>query len=134
MRGRRAAAVGIDDHLAEVRRGLDRMTPQQAYAATEAGSLLVDTRMERQRAAQGELPGALVVDRTVLEWRLDPASDSRLAIADSYDLAVIVICAEGYSSSLAAGSLRAIGLHRSTDVIDGVVGWQRAGLPLSRMA
>jgi rhodanese-related sulfurtransferase len=90
----------------------------------------VDTRTEPQRSEQGELPGALVIDRTVLEWRLDPASGAAIPEATGYDLQVIVLCRQGYSSSLAAASLRAVGLHRATDVIGGVEAWAAAGLPL----
>ncbi len=72
---------------------------------------------------KGELPGALVIERNVLEWRLDPASDARLPIAD-YDLEVIVLCQEGYTSSLAAGALQDLGIHRATDVIGGYAAWR----------
>lgn len=99
-------------------------------AAADSGALLVDTRTETQRAGQGELPGALVIDRTVLEWRLDPASEARIPEAVDYDIGVIVVCRQGYSSSLAAASLRAIGLRRATDLIGGVEAWVTAGLPL----
>ena len=121
---------GIDQYLTESRRGLDRMTPRDAYAAKTAGWLLVDIRTDPQRRAQGRLPRAAEIDLTVLEWRLDPASESRISAATSFELPVIVICRQGYSSSLAAARLRAIGLHRATDVIDGVEGWQRDGLPV----
>ncbi|MFI5891433.1 rhodanese-like domain-containing protein [Actinoplanes sp. NPDC051513] len=108
---------------------MDRLTPQQARTATAAGALLVDTRTEVQRREQGELPGALVIDRTVLEWRLDPASPDRIPEATGYDLLVIVVCRQGYSSSLAAASLRALGLTRATDMIGGFEAWVAAGLP-----
>ena len=77
--------------------------------------MVVDIRPAAQRAAEGELPGALVVERNVLEWRFDPASDARLDIAD-HDLAVIVLCQEGYTSSLAAAALHELGVWRATDV------------------
>jgi rhodanese-related sulfurtransferase len=108
-----------------------RLTPHEAVAAARAGALLVDTRTEWQRAAQGEVPGALVIDRTVLEWRLDPASGASIPEATGYDLLVVVLCRQGFSSSLAAASLRAVGLHRATDVVGGVEAWAAAGLPLS---
>lgn len=123
---------GVDAVLAAARAGVPRLTPVQALAAARAGALLVDTRTEWQRAAQGELPGALVIDRTVLEWRLDPLSDARLPEAVGPQLLVVVVCRQGYSSSLAAASLRAVGLPRATDVIGGVEAWIEAGLPLSR--
>ena len=91
--------------------------------------LLIDTRTDRQRAVQGDLPGAIVIDRTVLEWRLDPTSVSRIREATGFDRQIVVVCRQGYSSSLAAASLRAIGLHRATDVIGGVEAWLAAGLP-----
>jgi rhodanese-related sulfurtransferase len=123
--------VGIDYVLAEARAGVRRMTPEETEAARRTGALVVDTRTEIQRREQGELPGAIVIDRTVLEWRLDPASDARIPEARDYDLEIVVVCRQGYSSSLAAASLRSIGLLRSTDMIGGVEAWQRAGLPLA---
>jgi rhodanese-related sulfurtransferase len=108
-----------------------RLTPAEAVAATARGALLVDTRTETQRHRQGELPGAVVIDRTVLEWRLDPASAWHIPEATSYDLEVVVVCRQGYSSSLAVASLRAVGLHRATDVAGGVEAWEAAGLPLT---
>jgi rhodanese-related sulfurtransferase len=125
-------ASGVDELLAEARRGLSRLSPEEAAAAVAAGALLVDTRTERQRAAQGELPGAVVVDRTVLEWRLDPTSPDRIPEAGDPDLRVVVVCRQGYSSSLAAASLQRLGLHRATDVIGGVEAWVAAGLPVHR--
>lgn len=104
----------------------------EAAAATRSGSLLIDTRTEMQRAEQGELPGALVIARTVLEWRLDPACEARIPEATSYDTEIIVVCRQGFSSSLAAASLRTVGLRRATDLIGGVEAWVAAGLPLHR--
>lgn len=106
------------------------MSPAQAARAHEDGALLIDTRTEAQRCEQGELPGAIVIDRTVLEWRLDPHSPWRIPEAKSADVEVIVLCREGYSSSLAAASLQAVGLHRATDVVGGVDAWIAAGLPV----
>ena len=113
----------IDDVLASARERLVRVTPAQARTAWGAGAVVVDIRPAAQRAAEGELPGALVIERNVLEWRLDPASDARLPIAD-YDLAVIVLCQEGYTSSLAAAALQDLGIHRATDVIGGYAAWR----------
>jgi rhodanese-related sulfurtransferase len=90
--------------------------------------VLVDIRPAAQRASEGTVPGALVVERNVLEWRFDPRSDACLPIAD-YDLHVIVLCSEGYTSSLAAASLRDLGVHRAGDVIGGFQAWKAAGLP-----
>ena len=122
---------GVEDLLAASRAGVRRLTPDELVAAAGRGALVVDTRTEAQRRRQGELPGALVIDRTVLEWRLDPAGDARIPEATSYDLEVVVVCRQGYSSSLAAASLRALGLHRATDLVGGVEGWLAAGLPVS---
>ncbi len=122
---------GVDALLDEARAGLDRLGPHEARAAQAAGALLVDTRTDVQRRAQGELPGALVIDRTVLEWRLDPASPHRIPEATGHDVQVIVVCRQGYSSSLAAAGLQALGLHRATDLAGGVEAWLAAGLPVT---
>lgn len=122
---------GIDAVLAASRDGVRRLTPAEVLEAAARGALVVDTRTEAQRRRQGELPGAVVIDRTVLEWRLDPAGDHRIPEAGGYDLEVVVVCRQGYSSSLAAASLRAVGLHRATDMVGGVEGWLAAGLPMS---
>jgi rhodanese-related sulfurtransferase len=121
---------GIDAVVAQARLRLDRLEPAKAHAAAQAGAILVDTRPAFQRHEHGEIPGAVVIDRNVLEWRLDPACDARLSIADSHDLHVIVICQQGYSSSLAAASLQDLGLWRATDVIGGFEAWREAGLPV----
>jgi rhodanese-related sulfurtransferase len=122
---------GIDAVLAASRAGVRRLTPVEVLEASARGALVVDTRTETQRRRQGELPGAVVIDRTVLEWRLDPASDDRIPEATGYDLEVVVVCRQGYSSSLAAASLRAVGLHRATDLAGGVEAWIALGLPMS---
>ncbi|MCU7724941.1 rhodanese-like domain-containing protein [Actinoplanes sp. KI2] len=123
---------GVDAALERAREGMDRLDPDETVAAVAAGALLIDTRTDRQRARQGELPGAIVIDRTVLEWRLDPLSDSRIAEATGHDLHIVVACRQGYSSSLAAASLRALGLHRATDLAGGVEAWLAAGLPTTQ--
>lgn len=125
------ASRGIDDVLAASRVGVRRLTPQDVVEAAARGALVVDTRTEAQRRRQGELPGAVVIDRTVLEWRLDPASDARIPEAGSYDLEVVVVCRQGYSSSLAAASLRSVGLHRATDMVGGMEAWIADGQPVS---
>jgi rhodanese-related sulfurtransferase len=124
----------IDELLAASRRGVRRLTPEETVAAAARGALVVDTRTEAQRRRQGELPfellpGVLVIDRTVLEWRLDPSSDARIPEATGTDLQLVVVCRQGYSSSLAAASLRALGLTRATDLAGGVEAWLAAGLP-----
>ena len=120
----------VGEILAQARGRLKRLGPQQAYDAMHAGALLVDIRPQAQRAAEGELPGALVVERNVLEWRLDPASDARLPEAGDYGRQVIVICSEGYASSLAAASLQDLGLANATDLAGGFHAWAGSGLPV----
>jgi rhodanese-related sulfurtransferase len=120
----------INEVLEQARRRLVRVEPQEAAAELANGALLVDTRTETQRAKQGEIPGAIVIDRTVLEWRLDPTSPSRIEQATDYQIRVIVVCAEGFSSSLAAASLQDIGLVNATDLIGGFLAWKAAGLPV----
>jgi rhodanese-related sulfurtransferase len=122
----------IDDILARDRGRFLRIEPKQAAKEQASGALLVDTRTAPQRAQQGEIPDAVVIDRTVLEWRLDPASPSRIAQATDHKVRIILICAEGYSSSLAAASLQDIGLVNATDVIGGFQAWKAAGLPTTR--
>lgn len=126
--------LGIDRVLARVRAGLPRLTAAEAAAAVRRGALLVDTRPEWQRAAHGEIPGAIVVERNHLEWRLDPLSPYRIREADGHERQWIVVCQEGFSSSLAAESLRRIGLRRATDLVGGFLAWREAGLPVVRPA
>ena len=123
----------IDQILAEARSRLERVGPQQAARAAGEGALLVDIRPAAQRAAEGEIPGALIVERNVLEWRFDPASAARLPQA-SYDLRVIVVCSEGYTSSLAAAALQDLGVRHATDLDGGFCAWQAAGLPVTAPA
>jgi rhodanese-related sulfurtransferase len=113
----------IDEVLASARAGLARLTPAQAQSAWQAGAVVVDIRPQAQRRHEGELLGALVIERNVLEWRLDPVSDARLPIA-AYDLQVIVLCQEGYTSSLAAAALQDLGISRATDVVGGYAAWR----------
>ena len=120
----------IDELLGRARRRLVRVTPQRAAQEMAAGALLVDIRNSEQRGADGEIPGAIVIDRTVLEWRLDPTSAFRIPQASDPHAPVIVICNEGYSSSLAAATLQDLGLDRATDVIGGFQAWREAGLPV----
>jgi rhodanese-related sulfurtransferase len=119
----------VDDLLARARARLHRLEPADAAAAVERGALLVDTRPEWQRREEGEIPGALLIERNHIEWRLDPASDARIPEAVDHDVEVIVVCSEGYASSLAAASLQDLGLHRATDLIGGFRAWREAGLP-----
>jgi rhodanese-related sulfurtransferase len=118
----------IDDLLAEARARIDRLSPVETLEAQRRGALVVDTRSERDCSVEGGIPGALVIERTVLEWRLDPRSPSRVPQA-SYDAHVVVVCSEGYSSSLAAATLRELGITYATDMIGGFRAWKIAGLP-----
>jgi rhodanese-related sulfurtransferase len=120
----------IDQILAEARARLDRLSPTAASREVRDGALLVDIRPAAQRAAEGEIPGALTVERNVLEWRFDPASAARLPQA-SYGARVIVVCSEGYTSSLAAAALQDLGVRRATDLDGGFRAWQAAGLPVA---
>ncbi|MEV6376437.1 rhodanese-like domain-containing protein [Micromonospora musae] len=122
---------GVEALLEQARAGLQRLTPHETVETVRSGALLIDTRAERHRRDQGDLPGAIVIDRTVLEWRLDPASPWRIPEATGYDRQIVLVCRHGYSSSLAAASLQALGLRRATDMIGGVQAWIAAGLPLS---
>lgn len=119
--------------LAHARSRFMRLTPLQADRAVHRGALLVDVRAESQRRRDGEIPGALVIDRTVFEWRLDPLSPSRIEPAVERHAQVVVICNQGFSSSLAAATLLDMGFTRATDVIGGAQAWRAAGLPLVRV-
>ncbi|KAI1614618.1 rhodanese domain-containing protein [Exophiala viscosa] len=123
----------IEQILASARSELKRLTPKEAYEKLTGNrdppAILVDIRPAAQRAAKGEIEGSLIIERNVLEWRFDPQSKTRLPIADRYDHNIIVLCQEGYTSSLAAKALRDIGLKNSTDVVGGIRDWQEAGLP-----
>jgi rhodanese-related sulfurtransferase len=121
--------VGVEDLLKEARRGLDRVSPAEAQAAAEDGALLIDIRSESQRGRDGEVPGAHVVARNVLEWRLDPASADRDPALARRDRRVILMCDEGYQSSLAAATLKRFDLDAS-DVVGGFQAWRAAGLPV----
>jgi rhodanese-related sulfurtransferase len=122
--------MGIDTRLEQARQRLVRLTPDQASVRVSEGAVLVDIRPERQRRAEGEVPAAHVVERNVLEWRFDPTSEAALPFA-SDDLEVIVLCQEGYTSSLAAEALVELGISRATDVAGGFAAWRAAGLPWS---
>jgi rhodanese-related sulfurtransferase len=124
--------VGIDELLERVREEYERIEPREAYDAAHRGeALLVDIRYAALRQRDGVIPGALVVERNELEWRLDPRGSHRAPEATGHDLRVVVICNEGYASSLAAASLHRLGLHRATDLIGGFQAWKAAGLPVT---
>jgi rhodanese-related sulfurtransferase len=123
--------AAIDSLLAGARAGLVRLDPGAAAAAVNDGALLVDIRPEAQRRNEGDVPGALLVERNVLEWRMDPTSPSCLPEILGPAQVIVVLCSEGYASSLAAATLRQLGLERATDVIGGFHAWRRAGLPVA---
>ena len=124
-------ARGIEDVLAAARTRLRRVSPDEAYdAMVKKEATLVDIRPESQRAIEGSIPDALIVERNVLEWRFDPACSARLPFVTDHDIRVIVFCSEGYTSSLAAASLQDLGLHRATDMNGGFQGWKAMGLPI----
>ena len=118
-------------HLARARQGLARVSARQAFGEMGEGALLVDTRTFEQRRVQGDVPGALLIDRTVFEWRLDPTGPWCIPQVTGPDARIIVMCRQGFSSSLAAASLQAIGLTRATDIIGGFEAWRDAGLPVT---
>jgi rhodanese-related sulfurtransferase len=122
-------AASIDELLAEARSDLTRLRPEAAFAALTDGAILVDIRPLEQRIVEGEVPGAIVIGRNVLEWRLDPRSEARIPAIARPDARIIVMCSEGYASTLAAATLRRIGLPRATDLDGGVQAWKAAGLP-----
>ncbi|HEX6345774.1 rhodanese-like domain-containing protein [Umezawaea sp.] len=119
----------VDTYLAEARAHLDRVTPQELDAIKDGDTLIIDTRPLHNRVADGEIPGSIPVERIVLEWRLDPEGDFRLP-GFTADTTVVVLCNEGYSSSLAARDLQRIGLPKATDLVGGFRAWAAAGLPV----
>ena len=125
---------GVAEMLYDARSRLDRVPARRAFRELQSDrAVLVDIRPAAQRAAEGEVAGwlgPLVIERNVLEWRFDPRSDARVAEA-AYDLRVIVLCQEGYTSSLAADSLQRLGILRATDVVGGFKAWREAGLPVA---
>lgn len=127
----RTGALSIEQILSAARARLKRLSPDEAYEAVgKTEAILVDIRPEGQRAMEGSIAGALVVERNVLEWRFDPASSARLPVVTGHDLQVIVFCSEGYTSSLAAAALQDLGLHRATDIVGGFHAWRAKGLPV----
>jgi rhodanese-related sulfurtransferase len=125
--GHRARYAGVDHLLADARASLERLEPDQAAAAVRDGALIVDIRPQAQRVEEGEIPGALVIERNHLEWRLDPGSDAR-APAALAGQRWVVLCSEGYTSSLAAATLNSIGVP-ATDIVGGFRAWVARGLP-----
>jgi rhodanese-related sulfurtransferase len=123
--------TSVEQLLAAARARLDRLTPAQAHAAMARGAILVDIRSDAQRAADGVIPGARHVPRNVLEWRLDPACPHRDPLLGRRDARPLLLCDEGYQSSLAAATIRSFGVPAATDVIGGFQSWRAAGLPVT---
>ena len=126
----RSSPRSIAEVLTAARARLVRLDPRAAASAAAAGALLVDIRPVEVRHRDGEVPGALIVDRNVLEWRLDPSSPDRLAAVRGHDQTIILFCTEGYASSLAAAALQDLGLVNATDLEGGFLAWAAAGLPV----
>jgi rhodanese-related sulfurtransferase len=120
----------IDDLLASARGRIRRLGPHETAAARRRGAMLIDIRPTIQRRWEGEVPGAVVVERNVLEWRLDPASAHRLAQITDHDREIIVMCSEGYASSLVAATLVELGYTSAGDLEGGFQAWAKAGLPV----
>jgi rhodanese-related sulfurtransferase len=126
------SGLTVDELLQAVRGRLDRLDPYEARDAVAAGAVLVDIRPALNRELEGEIPGAVVVERNVLEWRFDPRSPDRLPEAAT-DARLILVCNEGYASSLAAASLHDLGVHGATDLVGGYRAWRAAGLPVTQI-
>lgn len=118
----------VEQLLEEARAGMRRLDAHEVERAARDGAVLVDIRPHAHRAAEGEIEGALVVERNVLEWRFAPTSAWRIPAADP-EAEVVVLCNDGYTSSLAAYALRRLGVHRATDLVGGYRAWRAAGLP-----
>ena len=123
MNGPDRGTRSIDEILAAARTRLDRVEPENLETERIAGAVIVDIRPIEQRTRDGQLPGALVIDRNVLEWRLDPACEHHIADVADYDTRLVIVCNEGYQSSLAAALLHDVGLHRATDLVGGFQAW-----------
>jgi rhodanese-related sulfurtransferase len=119
----------IDEILAVARARLDRVAPEDLERERLGGAVIVDIRPIEQRTRDGALPGAIVIDRNVLEWRLDPSCKHHITDITDYDTRVVIVCNEGYSSSLAAALLHDIGLNRATDLIGGYQAWLARSQP-----
>jgi rhodanese-related sulfurtransferase len=124
----------IDDLLRESRSRLERLEPEEAVAAQREGALIVDTRSHDERARYGVIPGSLHIPRSVLEWRLDPDADAayRNPHVRGLDQRIVLVCAHGYSTSLAAATLQDLGFTRATDMVGGFAAWKERGLPVVR--
>ena len=126
-----AARKTIDELLAQARAELVRVGPHEARDAISGGALLIDIRSESQRAADGIVPSAIWIARNVLEWRCDPSCEAHDDRVGGLERQVIVMCDEGYQSSLAAATLQQLGFARATDLVGGFQAWRAAGLPVA---
>ena len=126
----RVSPKTVDELLEEARAGLRRLEPAEASSAMASGAVLVDIRAESQRHSEGEVPGAVFIPRNVLEWRCDPRSEFQDERVSDPGRPLIVMCDEGYQSSLAAATLQELGLERATDLAGGFRAWRAAGLPV----
>lgn len=129
-----AKRFDILDLMAEARTGLCRLTPTQAQAAVQQGALILDTRQDTDRWADGVIAGSIHLPRTVLEWRVDPTFGVQHPKITGFDQTLIVVCNEGYSSSLAAHTLQRLGFVNATDMIGGFAAWRLAGLPTAALS
>ena len=120
-------ASRIDVMLEAARSRLTRLHPDEVAAAVQRGAVLVDIRPHAQREREGHVPGAVLIERNVLEWRCDPTSEARLPIATDDDVEWVVLCSEGYTSSLAAAALLDLGLRRATDIVGGYCALRASG-------
>ncbi len=123
--------ASIDELLDDARSRLQRVDPFEAADAMTHGALVVDTRPLERRSAEGEIPGSVVIGRNVLEWRLDPRGPHHIPEVTGYGQRIIVVCNEGYASTLAAVSLQNLGLRAATDLVGGYRAWRAAGLPIT---
>lgn len=121
----------IDDVLFRARTRLQRVDVDDLAKELDSNTLVIDIRPIQQRREYGEIPGSIAIERNILEWRLDPASSARISATTDHDVRVVIVCQEGYASSLAAASLQDLGLHRATDLVGGVRAWREAGHPVS---
>lgn len=120
----------VDDLLDEVRDRYERVLPEQASEEQRAGAIILDTRSYEQRRDHGLIPGAVIMERNVVEWRLDPAGDAHERWVTGHDTPIIVVCQQGFGSSFAVGSLLDMGLERATDMVGGFEAWRESGLPV----
>ncbi|MFM2105021.1 MAG: hypothetical protein RL338_53, partial [Chloroflexota bacterium] len=129
-----SASRPIDDFLAAARATYTRLEPAEARAAMDEGAILVDTRCTEQREADGYVAGSVHIPLSILYWRLDPSSGYDHRAVSGRDRRLILMCAHGYSSSIAAATLRQLGFDGATDIVGGFEGWERAGLPVARLS